>query len=146
MGNLGTGEIFLVLLIALLVLGPQRLPQAARQMGKAMAEFRRVTGGLQAEMRDAMSTIETEVKKPFTDALNEGTTGEATPPPAPYVFNPPIVPPNPHIIPPAAVAPDSATPELATSELATPETTTPEPEVLEPVAEPSEEPTPPTEA
>lgn len=97
MGNLGTGEIFLVLLVALLVLGPQRLPQAARQMGKAMAEFRRVTGGLQAEMRDAISTIENEVKKPFQDDLD--TT---TPPPAPYVFEPPSVPPNPHILPPAA--------------------------------------------
>lgn len=64
-------------------------------MGKAMAEFRRVTGGLQAEMRDAISTIENEVKKPFEDET-------LTPPPAPYVFEPPSVPPNPHILPPTA--------------------------------------------
>jgi sec-independent protein translocase protein TatB len=60
-GNIGGPEIVVVLIIALLVLGPNRLPQAARSMGKAMAEFRKVTGGLQAEMRDAMSTLENEV-------------------------------------------------------------------------------------
>jgi Tat protein translocase TatB subunit len=60
-GNIGGPEIIIVLIVALLVLGPNRLPQAARSMGKAMAEFRKVTGGLQAEMRDAMSTLENEV-------------------------------------------------------------------------------------
>ncbi|MEY2471719.1 MAG: sec-independent protein translocase protein TatB [Actinomycetota bacterium] len=65
MGNIGGPEIIVVLIIALLVLGPNRLPQAARQMGKAMAEFRKVTGGLQAEVRDAMSQLENEVS--FTE-------------------------------------------------------------------------------
>jgi Sec-independent protein translocase protein TatA len=37
------------------VLGPKRLPDAARQMGKAMAEFRRVSTGFQAELRDALN-------------------------------------------------------------------------------------------
>lgn len=61
MGNIGGPEILVVLIVALLVLGPNRLPEAARSMGKAMAEFRRVTGGLQAEVRDAMSQLENEV-------------------------------------------------------------------------------------
>jgi sec-independent protein translocase protein TatB len=61
MGNIGGPEIIIVLIVALLVLGPNRLPQAARSMGKAMAEFRKVTGGLQAEVRDAMSQLENEV-------------------------------------------------------------------------------------
>ncbi len=91
MSNLGTPEILVVLIVALLVLGPQRLPQAARQFGKAMAEFRRVTGGLQAEMRDAMSSIETEIKSAIdTDGP------QATPPPAkPAIFEPPAVGPAP---------------------------------------------------
>jgi Tat protein translocase TatB subunit len=61
MGNIGGPEIIIVLIVALLVLGPNRLPQAARSMGRAMAEFRKVTGGLQAEVRDAMSQLENEV-------------------------------------------------------------------------------------
>lgn len=87
MGNIGTPEIFIVLIVALLVLGPTRLPQAARSFGKALSEFRRVTGGLQAEMRDAVSSIENEINV-FKD---EGKP--QIPPPAPYVFDPPAVPP-----------------------------------------------------
>lgn len=74
MGNIGGPELLVVLIIALLVLGPNRLPQAARSMGKAMAEFRRVTGGLQAEVRDAMSQLEHEV---------QGTKPEFPEPPRP---------------------------------------------------------------
>ena len=61
MGNIGGPELLVILIVALLVLGPNRLPQAARSMGKAMAEFRRVTGGLQNEVRDAMSQLENEL-------------------------------------------------------------------------------------
>ncbi len=45
----------MVLVIALIVLGPSRLPDAARSLGRAVSEFRRVSSGLQAEVRDALS-------------------------------------------------------------------------------------------
>ena len=54
MGNLGGGEILVIMLVALLVLGPAKLPDAARQLGKAMAEFRKVSGGFQRELRAAL--------------------------------------------------------------------------------------------
>lgn len=40
MGNLGFMEVFVVAVIALLVFGPERLPELARNAGKAMAKFR----------------------------------------------------------------------------------------------------------
>jgi sec-independent protein translocase protein TatB len=52
--NVGTPELLLILLIALIVLGPSKLPDAARQVGRAMAELRRLSSGFQAELRDAM--------------------------------------------------------------------------------------------
>lgn len=52
--NVGGGEVLLILVIALLVLGPDRLPTAGRQIGKALAEFRRVTSGVQEDLREAM--------------------------------------------------------------------------------------------
>ena len=55
MGSIGPAEIIIVLVIGLIVLGPNRLPEAARQIGKAMSEFRKVTSGLQAEVRDAFA-------------------------------------------------------------------------------------------
>ena len=44
----------MVLVVALLVLGPNKLPDAARQVGKAIGEMRKLSTGFQAEMRDAM--------------------------------------------------------------------------------------------
>lgn len=52
--NLGTGELVVIFLVALLVLGPSKLPDAARQMGRMVAELRRLSTGFQDEMRAAM--------------------------------------------------------------------------------------------
>ena len=52
--NIGPAELLVVLVVALLVLGPNKLPDAARQVGRALAELRRMSSGFQAEMRDAL--------------------------------------------------------------------------------------------
>ena len=52
--NIGTGELLVILLVALIVLGPTKLPEAARNVGKALGELRRVSTGFQAELRDAL--------------------------------------------------------------------------------------------
>lgn len=52
--NVGTPELLVILLVALIVLGPQKLPEVARQVGRAMAEVRKLTSGFEAEMRDAL--------------------------------------------------------------------------------------------
>jgi Tat protein translocase TatB subunit len=57
-GSIGLPEILVVLVIALIVLGPSRLPEAARSLGKAVSEFRRVTSGLQAEVRDTFGDLD----------------------------------------------------------------------------------------
>ena len=60
MGNLGGGEILVILLVALIVLGPTKLPPAVRQVGKVVGEIRRIGQGFQAELREAA--------KPLTEA------------------------------------------------------------------------------
>jgi Tat protein translocase TatB subunit len=82
MGNLGGGEILIILLAALLFLGPQKLPDAARQIGKAMAEFRKITSGFQREIRDAINddgAVEAEARA-RGDALVAQESPAATPP------------------------------------------------------------------
>ncbi len=54
MFGLGIWEILLVLLVALLVLGPKRLPDAARSLGRALGEFRRAS----SDLRNAISLDE----------------------------------------------------------------------------------------
>jgi sec-independent protein translocase protein TatA len=38
--NLGPGELLLILAIALVVLGPKKLPEAGRSLGRGMREFK----------------------------------------------------------------------------------------------------------
>jgi sec-independent protein translocase protein TatB len=59
MFNIGGGEFLVIALIALIVLGPQRLPDAARQVGKVMGELRRMSSGFQSELKDALSDNDT---------------------------------------------------------------------------------------
>lgn len=53
MGNLGLQELLLVAAVALLVFGPDRLPELARQTGKAVARFRELTSRSMAELKAA---------------------------------------------------------------------------------------------
>jgi sec-independent protein translocase protein TatA len=45
MPNLGPGELIVILVIALLVLGPKRLPEAGRSVGKGIREFKEAITG-----------------------------------------------------------------------------------------------------
>ncbi|HTJ60397.1 MAG TPA: twin-arginine translocase TatA/TatE family subunit [Candidatus Saccharimonadales bacterium] len=48
MFGIGTGELLLLLVIALIVLGPERMPKLARDLGRAMAEFRKTSDELRS--------------------------------------------------------------------------------------------------
>ena len=64
MFNIGGGELLVIFLVALVVLGPTRLPEVARQAGKWMGEFRKISNGFQSEVRQAMNDpVSTVVKK-----------------------------------------------------------------------------------
>jgi sec-independent protein translocase protein TatA len=52
--SLGPAEILVILVVALIVLGPHKLPEAGRQMGKAIAEVRKWSQGFQDEIKSAM--------------------------------------------------------------------------------------------
>jgi Tat protein translocase TatB subunit len=53
MFNVGAGELLGILALALIVLGPERLPGAVRQVGRAVGEVRRVVAGFQDELMSA---------------------------------------------------------------------------------------------
>ena len=62
MGNLGGGELLVILMLGLLVLGPVRLAVVARHVGRMVRDVRRVAEGFQEEIRDL-------VEDPSVEAL-----------------------------------------------------------------------------
>lgn len=58
MFNVGGPEFVVILLVALIVLGPDQLPKAMRTFGSVMGEIRKVSSGFQDEMKKAMDTID----------------------------------------------------------------------------------------
>lgn len=62
--NIGGLEVLFVMVVALIVLGPTKLPEAARQVGRFVNEVRRVSSGFQREFREAVQEpiIEAEAR------------------------------------------------------------------------------------
>jgi hypothetical protein len=58
MGGLDPVKILIILLMAVIVLGPERLPKAARQLGSAWRELSRLRERLESEVRSAMPDID----------------------------------------------------------------------------------------
>lgn len=52
--NIGPAELLAICAIALIVLGPDKLPQALRTLGRVMAELRRISTGFQEDIRHAI--------------------------------------------------------------------------------------------
>jgi len=63
MFGIGPSELIVILVIALLVLGPTRLPELARALGKAMGEFRRATSDISEELENARIMLEEETRQ-----------------------------------------------------------------------------------
>jgi Tat protein translocase TatB subunit len=59
-----SGEIVFILLLALILFGPRRLPELARQMGKFMAEFKRASNDFQSQIHDEIRKLELEEADP----------------------------------------------------------------------------------
>jgi sec-independent protein translocase protein TatA len=70
-GSIGAGELILILVIALIVFGPKRLPEVGRTIGKSLREFRRASQDIRDEFR---FSLDEEPPPPPT---------VATPPPQP---------------------------------------------------------------
>jgi TatA/E family protein of Tat protein translocase len=76
MFGIGTGELIVILIVALIIIGPQKLPEIAKSLGKAMGEVKRATRDIQDELK-------------FDDLLKD-----EDPPQAPSRITPPIQPPR----------------------------------------------------
>jgi sec-independent protein translocase protein TatB len=88
-------HLIIIFIVTLLVFGPEKLPELARNLGRVMAEIRKVTGDmrstfddhmrdLERETRDLNSKVRDAAKFPDTNSIMTPSTAEppALPPPS----------------------------------------------------------------
>ncbi len=71
-GSLGMPELLLILVIALIVFGPKKLPEVGRSLGKAMREFKRTTEDIKGKFEEQINAEEfKDIKSGFDDIKTE---------------------------------------------------------------------------
>ncbi|HEY5998457.1 MAG TPA: Sec-independent protein translocase protein TatB [bacterium] len=120
MFGIGMQEIVLICAIALIVVGPKRLPEIARALGKGYAEFRRAFDDMKRTVEVDLQTD--EFRRSLMDLPPPPPPGGAPPPPAESLLTTPPAPaPFPYgAQPPSAPTPTCAPPE-APGETAAPQ-------------------------
>jgi len=86
--SLGGGEVIAILVIALIVLGPEKLPEAIRKFGNIYGELKRMSTGFQSELRDAFDEPLRELRgtaQMMQDAVNDPIKSVTTQMKAPVV-------------------------------------------------------------
>jgi sec-independent protein translocase protein TatB len=81
MFGIGMTELMVIFVIGLLVLGPKRLPELARSLGRGLAEFRRASLDLRREFNDATEDVRISPQE-LAEPPRPKTPGPLAPPPA----------------------------------------------------------------
>jgi len=69
--GIGPGELLFILILALIIFGPRRLPEIGRSLGKSIREFRQASQELTEQFRDELQAASEEL-----EATSEAIRGE----------------------------------------------------------------------
>jgi len=83
MFGIGMPELIIIFVIALIVIGPKKLPDLARALGRGMAEFRKATEEVRAnlnigDVEEEIKGMEEELADSVSGLIKESETGEET--------------------------------------------------------------------
>jgi len=76
MGSLGMPEILLILVIALIVFGPRKLPELGKSLGQSLAQFRRASEDFKRQWEDEVDLERRRIPPPPATAVEPLKTSE----------------------------------------------------------------------
>ena len=77
-GSIGMPELIIILVIALIIFGPRKLPELGRSLGRSINEFKKASNELRSTLEEEIRVEETREQ---TTAAAAATPPAATPPP-----------------------------------------------------------------
>jgi TatA/E family protein of Tat protein translocase len=78
-GSIGMPELIIILVIALIIFGPRKLPELGRSLGRSLGEFKKASNELRSTLEEEIRIEETRER---TTTAAAATPPSATPPPA----------------------------------------------------------------
>ena len=100
--NIGPTELLFILVLALIIFGPGKLPEVARGLGKAVSDFRRASQGLTQDLARELTNA------PVDDKVERAAEAGSPPAPGPQEANTAAEPTPAESTTPAAPAPQGA--------------------------------------
>jgi sec-independent protein translocase protein TatA len=88
MGPIGMPEMLVILVIALVVFGPRKLPELGRSLGKSLNEFKKASNELRSTLEDEIRVEEQKDQRAKTEAEQKSAVMGAQVPPAEPVATP----------------------------------------------------------
>jgi sec-independent protein translocase protein TatA len=78
MGPIGFPELLIILVVALIVFGPRKLPELGRSLGKSLSEFKRASNELRSTLEDEIRVDEQKTRTPPSPAKRESDASTST--------------------------------------------------------------------
>jgi sec-independent protein translocase protein TatA len=77
MGPIGFPELLIILVVALIVFGPRKLPELGRSLGKSLSEFKRASNELRSTLEEEVRLDEQKARTPAPQTPGKPDAGVA---------------------------------------------------------------------